>query len=120
MIFMDWGRFLSVDSLIRKRKRSLSVDKTQTASTHLSMLGILIAFGFLTAGYGKALNWIDFDLSTSGVLSWLYNSYFTLGRDELLAPYAIQIESRWLWEITDLSGVLFELGFLVALFWRRA
>lgn len=119
MAFQDWGRFLSVDSLLQRNKRNFSVENAQETTTDLSLLGILVAFGFLTAGFGKALNWADFNLSTSGVLSWLYRGYFTQGQDKLLAPFAIQLESPWLWEIADLSGVVFELGFLVALFWRR-
>ena len=119
MAFKDWGRFLSVDSLLRRNKRDFSVENVQSTPTDLALLGVLVAFGFLTAGFGKALNWVDFNLSTSGVLSWLYHGYFTEGKDKLLAPFAIQLESPWLWEIADLSGVVFELGFLVALFWRR-
>lgn len=120
MAFKDWGRFLSVDSLIRSEERNLSEEGAQKAPTHLTLLGILVAFGFFTAGYGKALNWVDFDLSTSGVLFWLYGGFFTVGRSELLAPFAIQMEAPWLWEIADLSAVCFELGFLIAIFWRRS
>ncbi|MBE9076736.1 hypothetical protein IQ241_05395 [Romeria aff. gracilis LEGE 07310] len=123
MSFKDWGRFLSVDSLIRRNGTARFEQARQNAPktpARLTVLGILVAFGFFTAGYGKALNWVDFDLSTSGVLFWLYGGYFTLGRGELLAPLAIQLEAPLFWEIADLSAVLFEMGFLFMIFWRRS
>lgn len=115
MIFQDWGRFLSLDSL-----RNPAPKPEEAQISNLALLGLLIAFGFFTAGYSKALNWIDFDLTTSGFVLWSYTNYFLLDRQELLAPYAVQLYSPWLWEIVDYSGVAFEWGFLPALLWRRS
>ena len=37
----------------------------------IALMALLVAFGFFSAGLPKALKWIDFDLSTSGVRSWV-------------------------------------------------
>jgi hypothetical protein len=39
------------------------------------------------------------------------------GRDALLVPLAIQIDNRFIWELLDWSTILFEVGFLAAV-WR--
>lgn len=57
-------------------------------NTSLAFLGICIAFGMFSAGFGKALHWIDFDLSTSGFLSWYYPNYYLFEQRYLLAPFA--------------------------------
>lgn len=59
--------------------------KTQDIAT--AVFAIFLVFAFFTAGFEKALKWIDFDLSTSGVSSWFYSGYFTLDRNRLLANY---------------------------------
>lgn len=114
MCFQNWGAFFSVDALRQRPERQ--PDET----TNLSLLGLLIAFGFFTAGFGKALNWVDFDLSTSGFLSWLYGGYYNYGSDQLLAPLAIQINLPLLWELVDYGAVIFELGFCLAILGRRS
>lgn len=64
----------SVDSLLKTAPGFEQERHKGTADS--SFLGILIAFGFLTAGWAKAFSWIDFDLTTSGFLSWFYSGYF--------------------------------------------
>ena len=117
MCFQDWGKMFSVDALLRGRT---AIVETTRPTTSLWLLIILIAFGFFTSGYGKALNWIDFDLTTSGFLAWFYSGYFTLGRNQLLAPLVLKIHAPLLWEVLDMSAVVFELGFLVAMWTRRS
>ncbi|MEO1402614.1 MAG: hypothetical protein AAFV72_15400 [Cyanobacteria bacterium J06635_1] len=116
MCFQHWGAFFSVDALQRRPRPSRQPDEP----ANLSLLGLFIAFGFFTAGFGKALSWVDFDLSTSGFLSWLYRGYYNFGADQLLAPLAIQINLPILWELVDYSAVIFELGFCVAILRRRS
>lgn len=118
MSFQDWGRYFSVDALLF-RERNVPQDSSRPHK-NLYFLALLIAFSFFTAGFGKALAWVDFDLSTSGFLSWLYSGYFSYGRTHLLAPFIVGLELPLLWELIDYSAVLFELGFLLAMFWRRA
>ena len=118
MCFQNWGECFSVDSLRKGQHENVGDPLSKTAN--LSLLGIFIAFGFFTAGFGKALSWVDFDLSTSGFLSWLYRGYYNFGSDRLLAPLAIQINLPLLWELVDYSAVIFELGFCVAILGRRS
>src|SRR5690606_36142347 len=73
---------------------------------------------FFTAGYPKSLVWIDFDTSTSGVFSWFYPSYFTLGYDKLLADYFFFVP-LWIAEIMDYTAVLFELSGILFLIYSR-
>jgi len=68
----------------------------------------LIAFGLFTAGLEKAYVWLDGDLGTSGFMSWFVSGYFDLGRNFLLAPQVLKIDSR-LFELADYTAVLFEL-----------
>ncbi|MFY0599809.1 MAG: hypothetical protein JXR03_09050 [Cyclobacteriaceae bacterium] len=52
-----------------------------------AFFAIAIAFGIFSSGFPKAVMWIDFDFTTSGIFRWYYNGYYTLGRTELLAPF---------------------------------
>ena len=118
MCFKDWGRYISVDYFFFNKTRDLP--EPSLPQENLWLLAILIAFSFFSAGFGKALIWVDFDLSTSGFLSWLYTGYFSFGRTHLLAPLIVGLDLPLLWELVDTSAVIFELGFLIAMFWRKA
>jgi hypothetical protein len=52
----------------------------KVAARALATAGVLIAFGMFTAGFEKSLLWMNFDLSTSGFLSWFHSQYYVLGR----------------------------------------
>ena len=86
-------------------------DRQVTAKTQkrvLAILAVLLCFGMFTAGWEKALNWLDFDLETGGFMSWFYQGYFTQGRDDFLAPLVLKIPPK-LFELADYSAVIFEL-----------
>jgi hypothetical protein len=112
MLFNNWGAWYSAD-------RWLGRTTNEKEHTDLSLLAVIAAFGFFTAGYSKALNWIDFDLTTSGVLSWVETFYYTQGLDKLLIPWAIDFREPIFWELLDATAVIFELGFLFAIFHRN-
>ena len=114
MLFSDWGRLASLDGFMRPSRK-----EEAARPCNLVLLAIFVSFAFFTAGYGKAMVWIDFDATKSGFLSWLYPNYFVLGRKHLLASAAMGVRPLWLWEIADVSAVIFELGFFFALFRRR-
>ena len=111
MAIVNWGKSLSIDQLILNRRPG--------RSSSLWMLAVLLTFGFFTAGFRKAIHWIDFDLGTNGFLAWLYSGYYSLGRQELLATTAIEVRPLWVWEFADVSAVIFELGFILAVINRR-
>jgi len=79
-----------------------------------TLLAITLAFGMFTAGFEKAIRWIDFNSNTSGFLSWYFSGYFNLDRNLLAAPYINQLPKIML-EFLDYSAVAFELSPLICL-----
>lgn len=101
LAFTNWG---VPYALIPDRRINPKVAARASATA-----GVLIAFGMFTAGFDKALHWINFDLSTSGFLCWFYRPYYTLGRTFLLAPVVPKIPPQ-LFKIADYTAVAFELS----------
>jgi hypothetical protein len=79
----------------------------------LALLGVCLVYAMTSVGFQKALNWLDFDTSTSGFLGWFVHGYFEYNRTHLLAPYVLDVP-RALLELLDYAGVAFELGCLLA------
>lgn len=112
MSFSNWGICYSLDAWQGKNK-----EKT-VYGWPLTLLALFIAFMMFTAGFPKILGgWLD--PSTQAVKGHILNQYFVKDRDALLAPFVIQIQSRILWEILDWSTILFEIGFLIAVWKAR-
>lgn len=110
MSFSNWGACFSVDSWLKRN------NNRDVHSWPLTLLALFIAFMMFTAGFPKILGgW--FDPSTQAVKGHVLNQFFVKDRDALLAPYALQIHSQLLWEILDWSTILFEVGFIIAV-WR--
>lgn len=83
-----------------------------------TLLALLLSFGMFTAGFEKAIRWIDFNSDTSGFLSWYFSGYYNLGRDQLLAPFVTAIPKLGL-ELMDYSAVALELSPLACLLLGR-
>ena len=83
-----------------------------------TLLALLLAFGMFTAGFEKAIRWIDFNINTSGFLSWYFSGFYNLGRDALLAPFVSQVPKIGL-ELMDYSAVAFELSPFICLILGR-
>lgn len=109
--FSAWGNYYSIDSFykIKIRKRYYG----------LSILALFICYGFFTAGLPKLFGWVDFDLDTSGVRSWLHTKYYINNKQEYLSGYFINLKSNLFWEMLDYTAVIFELSFLAACFTTR-
>jgi hypothetical protein len=101
LAFTDWGVHYA---LVPDRHVNPKV-----AARALATSGVLIAFGMFTAGFDKALHWINFDLSTSGFLSWFCSGYYTLDRELLLAPFVLNVPPQS-FKILDYAAVTFELS----------
>ena len=82
---------------------------SKTAARALATAGVLVAFGMFTAGFDKAVHWINFDLSTGGFLSWFYGIYYILDKRLLLAPLVFRVPPQ-LFKILDYAAVAFELS----------
>ena len=104
--FTNWGVYYAV---IPDKKVSKQVQRRV-----LAILAVLLCFGMFTAGYKKALNWIDFDLAKGGFLKWFYSGFFNLGKKYLLAPFVLLVPPRT-FEIFDYFAVVFELSPIIAL-----
>lgn len=104
--FTNWG---TLRALIPDRPIRLCQPETP-----IGLLAIALAFAFFSAGFEKALVWIDFDLSTSGFYSWFLNGYFSQDRDALLAPYCFQLPPL-VFELADTTVPLLEVSGLLFL-----
>jgi hypothetical protein len=89
---------------VRKdKKRSSSLQ-----SRALATLALIICFGMFTAGFPKFINWVDFDLGTSGFLNWFYTGYFNVDNNKLLTPYIFGAPPI-LFEFLDYTAAIFEI-----------
>lgn len=109
MAFSNWGAAWSVDSI-----RQAVPGKVE--SWPLTMLALMIGFMMFTAGFPKILGgWLD--PSTQAVQGHLFNQYFMRGRDALMAGWLVNLDSPLFWEVLDWAAIIFEVGFLVAV-WK--
>jgi uncharacterized membrane protein YphA (DoxX/SURF4 family) len=81
----------------------------------LTLLALLLGFAMFTAGFSKLLGgWLDpTSLATQG---HFLKQFFVSGRQDLLAPIFLAVDSGLFWKALDTATVLFEMGFLVAAF----
>lgn len=102
LAFSGWGNHFSIDA---KQGRP---NEWSYPSYSLFVLALAVGAGFLSAGFPKAINWVDFDLSTSGVRAWVVSSHF--GQGGWLTPLFAHTSNVWFWEGMDYAAVLFEVG----------
>lgn len=110
MIIAGWGKHYA---LFPDKKLEF-----ESAAKGLSLLATFVCFGMFSAGIIKLLFWIDFDLTTSGFLTWYYSSYYNLDYTLLLMPYINNLPI-WMYEIADYSAVIFEISGFIMLLWSR-
>ena len=110
LAYTNSGSYLALrpDSLLPKT----------TVNKATAFLAFALCFAYFTAGFLKAVNWIDFDLSTSGILHWFYSGYFLLNRDLFFANWVFSFPSILL-ELLDYTAALFEISGFVFLLWSR-
>jgi predicted DCC family thiol-disulfide oxidoreductase YuxK len=112
LAFAGWDACFSIDARDRAGPRAVH-------AWPVTLLALLVGFGFLSAGLPKLTTWVDFDLSTQGVRSWVFNSW-SMGRRRLLLPYFMTVGNGYFWETLDLMAVIFEVGFFFSLAHRTA
>lgn len=116
-----WGDAWSVDA---RRAPRIDADEAPSAAREasgwpMSLLALTVGFGMMSAGLPKLLGgWLDW--STQASYAKTYSNALQLGRDHLLASFAVSHPHRIIWELFDWMTVLFELGFLAAVSRRRA
>jgi uncharacterized membrane protein YphA (DoxX/SURF4 family) len=115
MSFSGWGKAYSIDSLRQNGK----ADPGKVESWPLTLLALFIGFMMFTAGFAKLVGgWLYTE--TQATMGHLFSQYFVKNRQDLLASYILSIDNRIIWELLDYATVIFEIGFLVAIFHPRA
>ena len=100
--FSDWGI-----------KLALVPDKIHAKNWNdqaLSLLAIFVCFGFFSAGLEKGFWWSNFDMNKSGTIRWLYDCFYGVRRQNLLASAVINTLPFWAYKIFDFVAVAFELS----------
>lgn len=120
LLFARWGDALSIDSVLARRRAAglRRAPVTTIPQWPLRLLAVLIGLGFLTAAIPKIFyGWLD--PRTQAVRGVLQKEYYVNGRTDLLAPYALDMSSRFLWELGDIFAVAIEVAFIVCVIrWR--
>lgn len=107
MSLSNWGAAYSFDAQAGRTARAV-------ASWPIVLVTLVTGFAMFTAGFPKILGgWLD--PSTQAAQSRLVHQFFIKGRQDLLAPWALQFDSPVLWELFDIATVCFEIGFLFAI-----
>lgn len=112
MILANWGK--NDEDGVVKRRRLPDVLRTSRRSLRgVALMGVLLAFGFFTAGFGKVMNWVNADVSRSGFLGWYYPRVYNY--DLILLADAVPGVPPILLKVGDVAGSLLEVLGLVAL-----
>ncbi len=101
MSFSGWGHYLAVVP-----DKIATTDSTKKS---LSLLSVMVCFAFFSAGFEKAVGWINFDVNSNGSGNWFYVGYYILERQYLLAPFFKYMPFGG-FKIMDFVAVLFELS----------
>ncbi len=112
MAASNWGAAYSVDALRRQNPAPV------VAGWPITLLALLLGFGMFTAGFTKLIGgWLD--PSTQAAQGHFIRQFYTLGRQDFLAPVFTRITSPVFWESLDWATVCFEMGFLAAVLHPR-
>ncbi|MCC5908492.1 MAG: hypothetical protein JJU13_19900 [Balneolaceae bacterium] len=110
MAFSNWGAAFSFDSA--------RWGEQKTESWPLTLLALFIGFMMFTAGFPKILGgWLD--PTTQATQGHLFNQFFVRERQALLSEWFVSFDNVFFWELLDWATVLFEVGFLFAV-WKTA
>ena len=107
LLAWHWGRAFSLDA--RKQPTFLKL----STSWPIALCACIVGFAYFSAAVPKLYGgWLDTDFSM--FRNFMNVQYYNLGRQDLLAPMVINIQSGIFWELMDWLAVAFEFGFLIA------
>ncbi len=112
MILANWGENDQDGAAAMRRSDALRRTSRQSLRG-VALMGVLLAFGFFTAGFDKVMNWVNFDLSKSGFLDWYYPRSYDY--DLIFLADAVPGVPPVLLKMGDVAGSLLEVAGLVAL-----
>ena len=102
----NWGAAYSLDAKQSQQGREVQ-------EWPVVLLALILCLGMFSAGLPKLLEgWLD--VSTHAVRGHFLREYYLNERQELLAPFFLNLGSPFIWEFFDYAGVLLELSFLFA------
>lgn len=105
----NWGKAYSYDALSERNVSGSPV------FWPITLMAFLLGFAMFSAGVPKLLSgWLE--TSSHAVHRTLVGQYFVNERQDFLAPYLLSFDCPTFWEGLDWATVLFETGFLVAVF----
>lgn len=111
MAFSNWGARFSIDS-------SASATARKVQNWPVVLLSLFLGYMMMTAGFAKLLGgWLD--ISTHATYGHLLNQHFVNGRTGLLSGFFIGFEQPAFWVMLDYATIIFEIGFLPAVFFPR-
>ncbi len=114
MAFSGWGAYLSAD-------KKLSDPPPVDSSWPVPAIAIFLGFMMFTAGFPKILGgWLS--LESFATYGHLINQHFINGRTDFLSAFFVGLDSPVFWVFLDYATILFEVGFLFAVFsfkWMR-
>lgn len=106
MAFSNWGVAYSFDA------RSAS-ESQEGEAWPIALVVLVTGFAMFTAGLPKILGgWLAPE--TQATQGRLLRQFVVHGRQDLLAPFALDLHAPLLWELIDVATVAFEVGFLLA------
>lgn len=112
--FSGWGHRYSVDAVLKNN----GLTESESNGWPLPLLALFIGFMMFTAGFPKILGgWLD--PATQAAQGHFLNQVYQKGRTDLLAEAALHWNSALFWEFLDIATILFEVGFLIAIFHPR-
>lgn len=107
MALSNWGAAYSFDARASRASRRVS-------AWPIALVVLATGFAMFTAGLPKILGgWLD--PTTQATQGRLVRQFFVHGRQDLLAPLAVALDTLALWEPADVATVVFEVGFLAAI-----
>ena len=110
MSFSCWGAEFSI---LPKQEKQIN-----NPSWPIALLALLYSFSLFSAGVPKLLSGY-LDISYSAVYTFVEHYYYGVGRNLFLISFFAKLDSAIFWEIIDYLTVIWEVGFLIAVFKRK-
>ncbi|RDV16676.1 hypothetical protein DXT99_02520 [Pontibacter diazotrophicus] len=107
MSFSNWGAAYSLDAKLKHQDRVVQ-------NWPVVLLALILSFAMFSAGLPKLLGgWLD--ISTHAVRGHFLREFYVNERQDLLAPFFLNLNSALVWEFFDYAGVFLEVFFIFAI-----
>jgi hypothetical protein len=118
LAFAGWGDYYSIDARTRRAKNTEKKVDEDFNSMIITLFAITIAFSMFTAGFQKLITgWAIWE--AEAVKGHLFENYYALKRDKLLANFFLNMDFHLLWKSMDYSALILEVGFIISVIRRQ-